>query len=99
LDVHRIAHEIGLNTNATILYGHIESIEDRVHHMDLLRKAQDEALSAWADAVGIAKGSNGEVVLTGEATGSPSGARLPDPDAVQGYFQTIIPLPFIPDHS
>lgn len=46
LDVHREAHKIGLNTNATLLYGHIESFHDRLVHMDMLRRAQDEALSA-----------------------------------------------------
>jgi len=45
LDVHRVAHELGLNTNATMLYGHIESIDDRLVHMDMLRRAQDEALA------------------------------------------------------
>jgi aminodeoxyfutalosine synthase len=44
LDVHREAHKLGLMTNATMLYGHIESLEDRVHHFCLLREAQDEAL-------------------------------------------------------
>lgn len=44
LEVHRTAHRIGLMTNATILYGHIESLEDRVHHFCLLRQAQDEAI-------------------------------------------------------
>jgi CofH subfamily radical SAM domain protein len=45
LDVHRVAHEIGLNTNATILYGHIEQRRERLAHMDMLRRAQDEALT------------------------------------------------------
>lgn len=45
LDVHRVAHQLGLNTNATLLYGHIESREDRLVHMDMLRRAQDEALT------------------------------------------------------
>jgi 2-iminoacetate synthase ThiH len=45
LDVHRIAHELGLNTNATLLYGHIEQRHDRLVHMDMLRRAQDEALA------------------------------------------------------
>ncbi len=43
LKVHRIAHELGLNSNATMLYGHIESAEDRVDHLLQLRKLQDEA--------------------------------------------------------
>jgi aminodeoxyfutalosine synthase len=45
LDVHTIAHELGLNTNATILYGHIEQRHDRLVHMDMLRRAQDAALT------------------------------------------------------
>ncbi len=44
LDVHRVAHELGLATNATILYGHIEDRRERLVHMDMLRRAQDEAL-------------------------------------------------------
>lgn len=45
LDVHRVAHDLGLNTNATILYGHIEQRQDRLVHMDMLRRAQDRALA------------------------------------------------------
>jgi 2-iminoacetate synthase ThiH len=45
LDVHRVAHELGLNTNATILYGHIEQRHERLVHMDMLRRAQDAALA------------------------------------------------------
>ncbi len=65
LDVHRVAHEIGLCSNATMLYGHVESHEDRIRHLCLLREAQDEAIDA------------------GHA----------------GRFQTLIPLPFVPDDS
>lgn len=65
LKVHRTAHELGLNSNATILYGHIESLEDRIAHLCMLREAQDQAIEQ----------------------GHP------------GRFQTVIPLPFIPDDS
>jgi aminodeoxyfutalosine synthase len=41
LKVHRIAHELGLHSNATMLYGHIESAEDRVDHLLQLRALQD----------------------------------------------------------
>ncbi|MEM1109551.1 MAG: aminofutalosine synthase MqnE [Planctomycetota bacterium] len=44
LAVHRTAHEIGLFTNATMLYGHIESPEDRIHHLCMLREEQDYAI-------------------------------------------------------
>jgi len=42
LKVHRLAHELGMHSNATMLYGHIESAEDRVDHLLQLRKLQDE---------------------------------------------------------
>ena len=63
--VHKAAHELGLMSNATILYGHIESPAERIHHLCMLRAAQDEAIQS------------------GHA----------------GRFQTVIPLPFIPDKS
>jgi aminodeoxyfutalosine synthase len=42
LEVAMIAHKLGLHTNATMLYGHIETIEERLEHLDMLRQAQDE---------------------------------------------------------
>lgn len=42
LEIHRTAHELGLRSNATMLYGHIESYEDRIDHMLRLRELQEE---------------------------------------------------------
>jgi aminodeoxyfutalosine synthase len=42
LETARIAHRIGLRSNATMLYGHVENDEDRVDHMMRLRELQDE---------------------------------------------------------
>jgi aminodeoxyfutalosine synthase len=42
LQIHREAHGLGIRTNATMLYGHIETLEERLDHMDRLRKLQDE---------------------------------------------------------
>jgi aminodeoxyfutalosine synthase len=42
LDVHRTAHSLGINTNATMLYGHVEDSEHRVDHLLRLRDLQDE---------------------------------------------------------
>jgi aminodeoxyfutalosine synthase len=43
LDVHRTAHALGLRSNATMLFGHLETIDERIDHMDRLRTLQDEA--------------------------------------------------------
>jgi aminodeoxyfutalosine synthase len=42
LETARLAHQLGLRSNATMLYGHIESDEDRVDHLLKLRALQDE---------------------------------------------------------
>src|SRR5580693_1789487 len=43
LQIASTAHEIGLRSNATMLYGHVESEEERVEHMLLLRELQDDS--------------------------------------------------------
>jgi len=42
LEIHQLAHKAGLKTNATMLYGHVETLADRVRHMALLRDLQDQ---------------------------------------------------------
>lgn len=42
LDVHRTAHSLGMESNCTMLYGHVETYEHRVDHMRYLRNLQDE---------------------------------------------------------
>ena len=42
LDIHAIAHRLGMHTNATMLYGHVEKYEHRIDHMEKLRNLQDE---------------------------------------------------------
>lgn len=42
LAIHEAAHKLGMHTNATMLYGHIETYYHRVHHMNLLRELQDK---------------------------------------------------------
>lgn len=42
LNIHRTAHQLGMHSNATMLYGHIEKFEHRIDHMERLRQLQDE---------------------------------------------------------
>jgi aminodeoxyfutalosine synthase len=42
IGVHRAAHRLGIRSNCTMLYGHVETMEDRVAHLDMLRTQQDE---------------------------------------------------------
>lgn len=42
-EIHGIAHSLGLKTNATMLYGHVETMEERVDHLLKLREQQDRS--------------------------------------------------------
>jgi aminodeoxyfutalosine synthase len=41
LNIHETAHTLGIPSNATMLYGHVENFEDRIDHMERLRQVQD----------------------------------------------------------
>jgi cyclic dehypoxanthinyl futalosine synthase len=45
LDVHRVAHEVGLRSTATMMYGHVETAEDVLEHLESIRALQDKALA------------------------------------------------------
>ncbi len=42
LEVHRLAHGLGMRTTATMMYGHVETTEHRLQHLHLLRQLQDQ---------------------------------------------------------
>ncbi|HEY2164204.1 MAG TPA: aminofutalosine synthase MqnE [Gemmatimonadaceae bacterium] len=42
IGVHRVAHSLGIRSNCTMLYGHVETYADRMAHLDMLRDLQDE---------------------------------------------------------
>ena len=48
LTVMHVAHELRMNTSATMMFGHIEGIADRIHHMHLVREWQDRAIADFA---------------------------------------------------
>jgi len=43
LEIHGIAHSLGIKTNATMLYGHVETLDERVEHLLRLREQQDRS--------------------------------------------------------
>ncbi|MGZ8260629.1 MAG: CofH family radical SAM protein, partial [Caldimonas sp.] len=42
IGVHRVAHQLGIRSNCTMLYGHVETYEERLEHLQMLRDLQDE---------------------------------------------------------
>jgi aminodeoxyfutalosine synthase len=55
LAVHRAAHALGIPTNATILYGHAETLEQRIDHLERLRTLQDESLERGRSGASLAQ--------------------------------------------
>lgn len=43
LEVMQIAHELGLKSSATMMFGHVETIEDRIEHLERIREQQDRS--------------------------------------------------------
>lgn len=46
LEVMDVAHQLGLYSSATMMFGHVETVEDRIEHLDRLRQQQDKSLAA-----------------------------------------------------
>ncbi len=89
-DVHRTAHELGIHTNATMLYGHVETPAERVRHLIKLRELQAESLERHGgnEAIRQREGTTSDPSLPHSLTAS-----------VPAHFNCIIPLSFIPDQS
>ncbi len=50
LEVMDVAHKLGLYSSATMMFGHVETIEDRIEHLERLRAQQDKSLKRKAEA-------------------------------------------------
>lgn len=85
-EVHRTAHELGIYTNATMLYGHVETPAERVKHLVKLRELQDESLARM-------KAADGNVA--GSAAGKAGATTTHRPAA----FNCMVPLSFAPENS
>ncbi|HEY2586541.1 MAG TPA: radical SAM protein [Tepidisphaeraceae bacterium] len=102
-EVHRTAHSLGLFTNATMLYGHVERPEERITHLIKLRELQAESLAAAFDA------SDAETRGHGDAGQEEGQKTVPVPVFVSAsprprvpasaFFNCMIPLSFIPEQS
>ncbi|MFO1488315.1 MAG: cyclic dehypoxanthinyl futalosine synthase [Verrucomicrobiota bacterium] len=53
LEVMDVAHRLGLNSSATMMFGHVETIEDRIEHLERLRVQQDRSLKVRSAECGV----------------------------------------------
>jgi len=70
IHVHREAHRLGIRTNCTMLYGHVETVEDRIAHLSMLRELQDETGGYLAYIPLAYHPDNNELGATLERTGT-----------------------------
>lgn len=96
-EVHRTAHGLGIFSNATMLYGHVERPGERIGHLIKLRELQAESLRGAKSGEVGAWGGGGV-----ENAGADPPASLPPhlPTSPKpAYFNCMIPLSFIPEQS
>jgi len=94
-EVHRTAHEIGLRSNATLLYGHMETLDERLDHLIKLRTLQDQT-GGFLSFIPLAfqPGQTGVVehptsVLDDLKTVAVSRLMLDNVDHIKSYWVTV----------
>src|SRR5688500_17581943 len=94
-EVHRTAHSLGIYSNATMLYGHVETPGERVGHLIKLRELQGESLAGMRRDEET-KRQRDEV--GGQSSASTSSLRLSISPSLAS-FNCMIPLSFAPEQS
>jgi aminodeoxyfutalosine synthase len=92
-EVHRTAHELGIYSNATMLYGHVETPEERVGHLVKLRELQQESLHRMQETE-RRRDEETECAQTTSSLHLSVSSSLPP-----ACFNCVIPLSFIPEDS
>jgi len=94
LEVMDVAHAQGLFSSATMMFGHVETMEDRIAHLDRLRQQQDKSLQRAADVSSADQTSKSEAGM--EPTNGSSGET---PEARFGRFTAFICWTFQADNT
>ena len=67
LEVMDVAHRLGLNSSATMMFGHVETIVDRVEHLERVREQQDKTLQGTSATPGFPRGFTAFICWTFQA--------------------------------
>lgn len=81
-----VAHSLGMYTSATMMFGHIEGLADRVHHMELVRQWQDRALMEFGAGSPFTRHHAGDMLP-------------PDHQPPGGHYKAFISWPFQRDNT
>jgi cyclic dehypoxanthinyl futalosine synthase len=89
LEVMDVAHRLGLYSSATMMFGHVETVADRIEHLERVRVQQDRSLKRKAES------GNAEI------SPAPSGSTIPTSDfrASPGHFTAFIGWTFQAEHT
>jgi cyclic dehypoxanthinyl futalosine synthase len=85
LEVMDVAHRLGLYSSATMMFGHVETIEDRIEHLERLRRQQDKSLQRRTDAALV--------------SGNPGTRETGAASLLPGCFTAFIGWTFQADHT
>ena len=99
LEVMDVAHGLGLYSSATMMFGHVETIEDRIEHLERLRAQQDKSLQRRAGVSPAQRAHQRE--QSGPGTFAPaSSARAGETPALRyGHFTAFICWTFQAEHT
>jgi aminodeoxyfutalosine synthase len=102
-EVHRTAHGLGIYSNATMLYGHVETPEERLKHLIKLRELQDESLGKKGEerhegTEARRHEGNPEVPATKRRSESFQTGEATKGNA-RASFNCVVPLSFAPENS
>ena len=92
LEVMDVAHGLGLHSSATMMFGHVETIEDRIEHLERLRAQQDKSLKRKAE-------SEKAETDGGASDSAVSDFRLPAVRFSPGHFTAFICWTFQAEHT
>lgn len=81
-----VAHSLGMYTSATMMFGHIEGLADRIHHMELVRQWQDRALMEFGAGSPFTRHHRGDMLP-------------PDHQPPGGHYKAFISWPFQRDNT
>lgn len=112
-EVHRTAHALGIPSNVTMLYGHVETIPERVKHLIALRQLQAESLAnmslpvqscqlpdTFAGAKSTDDSSTHDSNRRSNSYSIPlNSATVPVNTTTRSAFNCVVPLSFIPEGS
>ena len=96
-EVHRTAHGLGIYSNATMLYGHVETPAERVGHLIQLRELQADSIAAMKEVEGGGWGVESKEHRSPQSYSPPPTPHSPPPQ--RACFNCMIPLSFIPEQS